>query len=54
MPTVGDNRTMERINETLTAKPMANLVPKWAFTGYVLDEKKEQPVNTYTGNSVCY
>ena len=53
MPTIGDNRTMERINETLMAQPMANLVPKWAFTGYVLDEKQE-PVNTYTGNLVCH
>ena len=44
MPTIGDNKTMERMNETL----MAIDVPKWAFTGYILDEKKD-PVNTYTG-----
>ena len=53
MPTIGDNRTMERINETLMAQPMVNLGAKWAFTGYVLDEKHE-PVNTYTGYLVCH
>ena len=51
MPTLGDNKTMERINDTLIANP--NFSAKWAFTGYVLDEK-EEPVNTYTGYLVCH
>ena len=51
MPTLGDNKTLERVNETLRAHPRFSA--KWAFTGYVLDEK-EEPVNTYTGYLVCH
>ena len=48
IPTSSENQTMERINETLRDPLMKNLYPKWAFTGYVLNENEES-ANIYTG-----
>ena len=41
--TFAENKTMTRVNEMLEGHH-----PKWALTGYILDEK-ENPINTYTG-----